>query len=800
MKKLNIFYNGDIVQLAYSMRKTSHYDIKPSIINHEIKSLSFKYIAKNEVGLKVFKCNVYVRIVLPEILANLEGEMPYHVESIDEFSTARKLATTLSNSVFQYAYKSEYSESLNKALKFMTKPMSFKIGSAKGPMVEIDKNKWYTHQLEILDKVPVFNRFDYMKKYEGEPIDDMTLYVIENESHILETTKQSLCYGYNLYRSSFKKILYYIRPSNVHKTNFKSIVQEIYDNKILHQDKKKHIVNVIVGLLEKSKNRSSTCCLFTDAESAIFYVKQNGGELREIKEEQLNNDIDYGLDYVPVEDCEAVEEARQVHNANVRAEQDKAFKLYYVYNENVSDLKDGFLPIKEMIYQNSKYTIKAEYDLLSAHNINCYSIKTDALLIKAGDADKVLKLLNFSDNRGCWKMNKVDVKASFFDRVQKDEEMEEPEPLKDLEEIKIDNEWSQEEILSKIKPLTLVLGKTAGAGKSHLCKSVNSNMLMVCPTQQLKEEQEGDALTCHKFFGIQVGEDTKINKSMAYDNYDAVCFEEIYKNDVRIMAKIQDFIKQNGHYVLANGDLYQKLCIEQPNHVEDMGQYFSDILKQIFKYCIVLVENKRMVEEERHLAHELLMDIVNGKKRKDIIDKYFGWTSKIETAYNLTYTNAKSKYVSGMYRKNKIEGPEYQKDEQLIFKGHNKKKSTSILEHNCTYTIVSNNGNTITVKNKGGDIEEVNTSYIKSSFIYAYARTVDSVQGVTVKNTPMTIFEYNHPYMDDNTFYVACTRTNSFKLVKFFDSNVEGKSYYGYCKSKIAEYKKQDAKAGRELG
>ena len=77
---------------------------------------------------------------------------------------------------------------------------------------------------------------------------------------------------------------------------------------------------------------------------------------------------------------------------------------------------------------------------------------------------------------------------------------------------------------------------------------------------------------------------------------------------------------------------------------------------------------------------------------------------------------------------------------------------------------------------------------------------MDSVQGITVKDQKMTIFEYNHPYMDDNTFYVACTRTNSFKNVSFFNSKKDNVSYYKRCMNKIEDYKYQDEKANRATG
>ena len=120
-----------------------------------------------------------------------------------------------------------------------------------------------------------------------------------------------------------------------------------------------------------------------------------------------------------------------------------------------------------------------------------------------------------------------------------------------------------------------------------------------------------------------------------------------------------------------------------------------------------------MVPEERHLVNQLRLDMINGMSRREIVNTYFKWTEEISDSYNLCYTNAACEHVSAMYRKTCKKPSEYIPGEQLIFKGHNKGKKKTMLQHNCTYTIEKNNGNTLTLRSKGDEVEDVDMSFIR---------------------------------------------------------------------------------------
>ena len=63
-------------------------------------------------------------------------------------------------------------------------------------LVEIDRNKAFTAAFSHITQIPVFNEFDNFRAYQGESIDDLTLYVVRVEKHDLFFNRRyNLCYG-----------------------------------------------------------------------------------------------------------------------------------------------------------------------------------------------------------------------------------------------------------------------------------------------------------------------------------------------------------------------------------------------------------------------------------------------------------------------------------------------------------------------------------------------------------------------------------------------------------------------------
>ena len=95
-------------------------------------------------------------------------------------------------------------------------------------------------------------------------------------------------------------------------------------------------VNTVIGLLEKSINKSSKSKIFTDLATARHYQAKYGGEITEIKQyEEMKriskNPLDYNVDDTATVQIESVPTGEKI----------------YILTQSVSaDLHNGFIFIK----------------------------------------------------------------------------------------------------------------------------------------------------------------------------------------------------------------------------------------------------------------------------------------------------------------------------------------------------------------------------------------------------------------------------------------------------------------------
>ena len=68
-------------------------------------------------------------------------------------------------------------------------------------------------------------------------------------------------------------------------------------------------------------------------------------------------------------------------------------KSYYVSTlKSQAVLNNGFRYIKELLMQHHNFLIHQSFETLKENNIKVYSIKTDALTLKASDIEKAKQL------------------------------------------------------------------------------------------------------------------------------------------------------------------------------------------------------------------------------------------------------------------------------------------------------------------------------------------------------------------------------------------------------------------------
>ena len=160
-------------------------------------------------------------------------------------------------------------------------------------LCSIDKRKAFSKSASDIVKVPVFKEFDVWKPY-GDKSDvhkygDYTLYLVKAcQGNIFFNKKFNLVYGKHLKqligRGVVVKILFYKKPSHLHKVKYKKAIDDLYranmsddreeDNKI-----KKTLANIAFGMLEKSFNRKTVSKMFDGIKEALNHQKKYGGKI-----------------------------------------------------------------------------------------------------------------------------------------------------------------------------------------------------------------------------------------------------------------------------------------------------------------------------------------------------------------------------------------------------------------------------------------------------------------------------------------------------------------------------------------
>ena len=118
----------------------------------------------------------------------------------DTYNRMNEAMTVFNNRLFRQEHKSFYTQ---EDVDIMDEYRTFaNVGWLRAKpnsltdLVEIDESKAYTAAFSRITQIPVFNEFDNFRAYQGESIDDLTLYVVRAEKHDLFFNRRyNLCYG-----------------------------------------------------------------------------------------------------------------------------------------------------------------------------------------------------------------------------------------------------------------------------------------------------------------------------------------------------------------------------------------------------------------------------------------------------------------------------------------------------------------------------------------------------------------------------------------------------------------------------
>ena len=106
-------------------------------------------------------------------------------------------------------------------------------------LVEIDRSKAFTWAFNQITKILIFNAFDSWKAWDGtldiNKLSSLTLYKVEVvKGNMFFNKKFNIIYGKFLRKMDLSniKIIYYKIPSYIHKVNYKSIVDELWETQL----------------------------------------------------------------------------------------------------------------------------------------------------------------------------------------------------------------------------------------------------------------------------------------------------------------------------------------------------------------------------------------------------------------------------------------------------------------------------------------------------------------------------------------------------------------------------------------
>jgi hypothetical protein len=206
------------------------------------------------------------------------------------------------------------------------------------------------------------------------------------------------------------------------------------------------------------------------------------------------------------------------------------------------------------------------YNTLNENSIGVYSVKSDAFTIHKRKLDKVIKLVNFGDEIGTWRISKNEDILIPSNRFHNDDD----KPIEKIKEYRqtqyiIKDEWDSKSICKNVfmkHKLALILGEYAGCGKTHCCKYMKDmgyKVLFVYPNnKQVKvmNTSEGiDAVTLNTFFSMGVTEEQRMKK---FDDreYDCIVFDEIFNHNVYGLRYIRKYILDNTQKIILGLEIF----------------------------------------------------------------------------------------------------------------------------------------------------------------------------------------------------------------------------------------------------
>jgi len=760
-----------------------------------IKKLLFKlinggYMPKVDFDTALNKIVLYLNNTMIQIIqANnnpIYGQL-INYENLQEYQAYEKAYERFYSSIVKKEYLSDYHPSVIEIDNY------YKINNVCGhfgeldykPYDGLDENKAYTQCLMSIKKIPIFNYFDVYRKYNDEPVEDLSQYIIEVLSYTPRTAiifpqKYTKTFGYILKQVDIKyKILYVRKPLNIEDVDFEKPVKELFNNNDVSTQMKKAISNITTGLLEKKINKGELSKIFIDYNEAKMYQDLYDGKMLCISEDDSEDS-----------------------------------SLFVVKIKEEKQLENGFLPVKEMIYLNQRLKLLNQYDKLRNLGLRVRGIKTDCIFYaetKQRNSSHIIKS-NFpmSSNIGEYKLET----KKFIPTSSIIVELNDLLDIPNFDNVNIKtfaNEYDTKTINKYLQTHNNVLiqGLYPGVGKSTLAKNYDKDALFISPYNVLCQELRSDkydAKTFAKLFGLFCFDVEMKNKAgLNIDEYKTIVFDEIFLYTPSELKRISQIMNQypEKHFI-ATGDCDQREPVGFKN-----SEYLKQSLNVLFKDQILLSVIKRLESEEDKIKLiGLKQDVLKSNMTiEEICDKYnlnkVYSLDEVKTKLNICFFRYRCEMVNEIIHFGVLDKKtKFEVGQEIVCKEYERKLK---LHPNYRFKIIKMKKQDVVIKDEVDNIEyKITPQILLKHFKLPYGLTCDSVQGLT-RNEPTTIFDAGCAYVDRKYLWTAITRVKRLEYISIFihskeelDKMLKSRIQL-YFKEKVLSYKLQDKKAEREF-
>lgn len=774
-----------------------------------IELMKNKYTPKMYFNAFLFK----ISFIIDMIMISIEtcDDNPIYgrrisFDSLEEYKQFTNAYEAIYRQMIKKEYVSDYHESVQ--LINNTYPIRPLLGHFEGASLSklydtTDENKAYTECVMNIKQIPVFHYFDVYKKYENQPIEDESYYMIEvlentEKAMILFDGKFSRTKGFILKNTDVKhRVLSYMNPLKIEDVNFQAPIDELYAKQI-PTDFKKMIVNKITGMMELKYNKNHLSKYFEDVnEAEVYRIKYEGKIMplitRTVYEVMQEDEFDGGM-------VAGVETYDKLHG-------------YLVNVSSEQELCQGLAPIKDNIYLMQRLKMFKLYEKMKANKIEVYGFKTDCIYNNAGQRKLQSTGIPLNKEIGGFKVEHDKYLPSRKLEITENELIDFPDfTVGNVKEFEDEKDTQTINKYLSDKKAVLVKGLYPGVGKSTLCKNFDKNSLFILPYNKLCQELKKDgfnAITFSKAFGLYANDLEVGIKQFDLSQYSTIVFDEAFLYTPDRLKRMSKLIKANPEKkFFATGDTNQRNPIGFDN-----SEYLEHCMNILFPNQILLKDIKRLVNEaDKQKWKQLKKDIFESKMSIEDICKKHGIKivrsmGDVTTQKNVCYFNFRcgsvNNWIHNTILKNKAQ---YLEGMEIICRKY-EKTSEFVIHTNYTYRIKKIKGSLFTIVDEVDNIEyKLDIKIIQDNFKLPYALTCDSVQGLSFgEDEKVTIFDSNVPYTDRKYFYTAITRARKLDNIQVFihsDAEVERLSdskIKQYFRFKCEGYKLQDKKAGRAI-